>query len=89
MYPLGIVEGSHDFAQSVDPMGLSVECTGNVDCGESALLVQQKALVDIEPRDDRHSEVAHDFARIVDSVGLSEESTRGVPSIWIDRRPGP
>jgi hypothetical protein len=29
MYPLRIVEGSHDFAQSVDPMGLSVERTGN------------------------------------------------------------
>src|ERR1700722_3553891 len=35
MYPFRIVVGSHDFAQSVDPMGLSVDCSGNVDRGES------------------------------------------------------
>ena len=59
MYPLRIVVGSHDFAQSVDPMGLGVDCTGNVDRGECPLLIQQKALVDIEdPRDDRNSEEA-------------------------------
>ena len=43
---------------------------------KAPLLVQQKALVDIDPRDDRNSEEAHDFAGTVDSVGLSEESTR-------------